>query len=175
MARLFFALWPNDATRARLAAALAALPPLGGRAVPVRNLHLTLVFAGSVGTEQQRALADGAAAIRAATFTFALERLGCYPRAGVAWLAPAETPAAMHALVDQLRTLCRAAGIAPETRAFEAHVTIARKVRAAPAAIPTPVPWIAREFCLVESITAPAGSEYRVAARWPLISRGSMG
>jgi 2'-5' RNA ligase len=63
-----------------------------------------------------------------------------------------------------------------ETRAFQAHVTVARKVRTAPAtAAIAPVPWPARDFCLVESTAAPAGSEYRVIARWPLVSPGSVG
>ena len=45
--RLFFALWPTDAVRAELAAAAPSYSCLG-RAIAARNLHITLVFLGSV-------------------------------------------------------------------------------------------------------------------------------
>jgi len=45
--RLFFALWPDDATRRALAAcASAVVAQTGGREVAAGNLHLTLAFIG---------------------------------------------------------------------------------------------------------------------------------
>jgi 2'-5' RNA ligase len=62
--RLFFALWPSDAVRARLAQEAQSHAGLG-RAIPVRNLHITLVFLGGVQEErvvevlQAAALSEG--------------------------------------------------------------------------------------------------------------------
>ena len=49
--RLFFALWPTDAVRARLAAAAQSHAALG-RAIAARNLHVTVVFLGAVPAER---------------------------------------------------------------------------------------------------------------------------
>jgi len=47
--RLFFALWPDEATREQLAhITRKAVRGSGGRPIPVENLHSTLVFLGSV-------------------------------------------------------------------------------------------------------------------------------
>lgn len=45
--RLFFARWPDDATRVALESARNALFPLAGRPVEAANLHVTLAFLGS--------------------------------------------------------------------------------------------------------------------------------
>lgn len=47
--RLFFALWPDETLRATFAHAThKAVRASGGRLVPARNLHVTLLFLGSV-------------------------------------------------------------------------------------------------------------------------------
>ncbi len=55
MPRLFYALWPDDAARAQLAQAAAALNVHDGQRVRDENLHLTLVFLGAVDAECQAA------------------------------------------------------------------------------------------------------------------------
>ena len=45
--RLFFALWPDEATRERMAALLKALRGARGRAVKAEKLHVTLAFIGT--------------------------------------------------------------------------------------------------------------------------------
>lgn len=170
MPRLFFALWPDEVTRSRLAGALASLPSLAGRQVPVRNLHITLVFPGDVSGEQQRQLQAGADTVRAQSFALALSQLGCWPHAAVAWLAPEAVPPALIDLVAQLQSLCRGAGLTPDARPYHAHLTFARKVRQVPPATIAPIHWQIGSFSLIESLRGRTGSEYRPLAHWPLIS-----
>lgn len=172
MARLFFALWPDDEVRSRLAAAIHALPSASGRPVPVRNLHITLVFLGDVTGPVQAVLLEGAAALRGPRFDLALSRCGGFRRTGVAWLAPETVPAAVIRLVADLTALCRQAGLAPDTRPYEPHLTIARKCRRVQTVEFPAVCWPVTDFALVESQRSRAGSEYQVLARWPLVHEG---
>jgi len=170
MPRLFFALWPDDLTRARLATAVDSLPKLPGRPVPVRNLHITLVFLGAASAEQQQVLRSGADTIHAQSFDLTISQLGCWPHAAVAWLAPDTLPPPLLDLVEQLQSVCRRAGFEPDPRPYHPHLTVARKVRrVAPARI-APIHWQINTFSLIESVSGRAGSEYQQLAFWPLIS-----
>lgn len=170
--RLFFALWPDDATRSRLAAISAALPARSGRRVAAENLHITLCFLGSVEKDRLDCLRQGAATIRAPGCTLRLEHLGWFRRAGVVWLAPedAHVPPALIALAGAVNRVVRACGLEPDARVWRPHLTLTRKAAKPPRGqVFAPVRWDIREFCLVESITRSRGPEYRVLAHWPLL------
>lgn len=169
MARLFLALWPGSATRAALSGlAGAAAERFGGRAVPAANLHLTLVFLGELDESRIGALEAAAGAVRGKAFTMALDRIGGFGRAGVAWAGCSRVPPEMLSLQAGLEARVREAGFQPDDRAFSPHLTLARKVREPVAPSPVPaVDWRVRDFALVESVR-PAGA-YRVLARWPLV------
>lgn len=169
MSRLFFALWPDDAVRARLDAARRALT-VPGRPVPARNLHLTLVFLGDVAAAPVEALDIRAATAGIAPFALTLDRFGSFPRARVAWLAPSTPPPVLLRLADAIATACRAAGLTPDTRPYQPHLTIARSTDAVADAAIAPQAWPVSDFCLVESARDADGSAYTVRARWPLIS-----
>ena len=169
MPRLFFALWPDDPTRLRLAVAVESLPKLPGRPVPVRNMHITLVFLGEVTEEQQQVLRAAAGTIHAPSFALTISQLGCWPRATVAWLAPESVPQPLTDLVAQLQSVCRGAGLEPDARPYHPHLTIARKIRRVAPAELAPIHWQISRFSLVESVPERAGSEYRPLAHWPLI------
>ncbi len=175
MPRLFFALWPDDLTRSKLAATLASLPALSGRPVPLRNLHITLVFLGDITNEQQQQLIAEAPSVQAPPFDLVLSQLGCWPQASVAWLEPEAVPPPLPDLVRQLGTVCEQAGLTPDGRPYQPHLTIARKIKRVPAANIAPIHWQIREFALIESVRDRTGSEYRPLAHWPLIRDENMG
>jgi 2'-5' RNA ligase len=163
-ARLFFALWPDDAVRQRVTAYRQAK----GRPIPSENWHITLVFLGAVTPEQQAAVAAAADDVRAPPFRLRLDRLGGWRRAGIAWLGASHVPGALLGLYQQLQEAAHSAGIGIETRAYKPHLTLARNAPAiAPQAI-EPIDWDITEFCLVESETRPEGARYVVRRRWPL-------
>lgn len=167
--RLFFALWPDEASRAALAALAREALPGRGKLVAPENLHITLVFLGGA-DPQQRACAERAAGAAAApAFTLRLERLGGFRRAGVLWSAPCETPAPLHTLVDGLNRGLAPCGFEPETRPYHAHVTLARKLERRVRERPhPPIEWPVQAFHLVQSHLHAQGARYRILRSWPL-------
>lgn len=170
--RLFYAVWPDAAARTALAElALSAAQRAGGRATSTANLHLTLVFLGSVAEERVPIVSSAGeeAAREGSPFVLTLERIGGFRDAGVAWAGPATIPPPLASLVSALRSRLEAGGIATEPRPFRAHVTLARRcARALRETLAVPVTWPVHEVTLVASTLAPGGSRYDVVARWPL-------
>jgi RNA 2',3'-cyclic 3'-phosphodiesterase len=172
--RLFFALWPDADTRARLADAAAALRLTGGvRLVPQQNYHLTLAFLGAVSGSQMAVLQRIGGAQRAAACTITMDAYEYWrePRAVVT--AAREPPAALVELWMHLRrdleqqSTLKLDRLQPPLRA---HVTLARKVAQAPVLqAMSPFDWNARSFSLVCSDTSGAHSIYTVVDTWPLL------
>ncbi len=168
--RLFFALWPDDGTRkalARLAGTL--LPSANGRPVAARNLHLTVAFLGAVDAGFRACVERAAGSLSAPAFELEFRRIGYWPRPRVLWSAPERTPEALTGLASMLRNALVACGHEPESRAFRAHVTLARKVRG-PASETTHalIRWRVCDFHLVASETVGHGAHYRSLESWSL-------
>ncbi len=169
--RLFFALWPDDLVRARLARVARAIDQ--GRKMDAGNLHVTLHFLGNTPAETQACVERAAAGVRGRPFELVLSEVGHWPRPQVVWLGPRETPSAMLDLHTALVEAMRPCGFEPEGRAFHPHVTLARKVRRLRyARSVAPIAWRVADFCLVESRTTPAGARYQVLRRWALDGDG---
>jgi 2'-5' RNA ligase len=167
--RLFFALWPDAAVRAGLAESSRALLGKRVRRVPEANLHITLAFAGPVTAAVRQCLEQQAAGIRAAPFELTLEHVGHWARPRILWAGPLHTPPELWSLVGGLNSTFEVCGLARETRPWQAHVTLARKISRAPATRAIePIHWSISDFCLVESANGPQGASYRVLASWKL-------
>jgi 2'-5' RNA ligase len=174
---LFFALWPDEMQRRALEHAVAkAVRRSGGRPVPASNLHVTLAFLGSVSAaripELQRIAREQAAALAEhapATLTFA--RLAHWKEAQILCALGAEESPTARALAAALQDAAAAAGLNPDRKPFQAHVTLARKV-ARPGAVLKlrPVVWSFDSFALIDSRTEPSGSVYSVIDSYPLVS-----
>src|SRR5436189_6019189 len=86
MARLFFALWPDAAALAALAGLAAELAVIsGGKAVPSAKIHLTLAFLGEVTDDRLEAARRAAGMLRPRAFEVALDTVGSFRGARVAW------------------------------------------------------------------------------------------
>ena len=164
MNRLFFAAGPDAASVDRLAALAAALDArVGGRAVPRDNIHLTLAFLGDL--DDARAAHAASVPIAGEAFDLALDRLGSFRKARVAWAGCARPPSRLLALESRLAETLRGLGFALEDRPFAPHVTLRRKTeRALPAEPIEPVAWEVREVALVRS----RAGRYEIAKRWGL-------
>ena len=173
--RLFFALWPDESWRRAVQHDLRKpIRKAGGAIVPARNLHVTLVFLGSIDAGSAAVAQTVAGSIRSTDFEIAFDRLEIWPRQQLMCLTPAEPQEALRDLAIDLRERLRTAGFDLERRPYRAHVTLARKVRRPRACEPVVLPrWQVREFALVRSVTAPEGSQYNVLERWPLGLAGS--
>jgi 2'-5' RNA ligase len=167
--RLFFALWPDEAARERLAALAKRLAITGGgRPVPAANLHLTLAFLGDVADDRVENARKVASGLRGRSFQLVLDRTGTFRRAGVGWAGPTRIPPSLAGLQSALDGALRAAGFVLEERAFAVHLTLARKLdRPVPAmAIEPGVAWRVERFVLVES--ARESGRYTEVAAWEL-------
>lgn len=165
--RLFFALWPDAQTRARIARQARALARREGRPVAAENLHITLAFIGASDPQRRRCLEAQAAQVVVEPFSLELSQVGYYRRARVLWVGPQATPEPLLGLVERLNRALAPCGYRPEPRPFAAHVTLFRKARpAGEDPVFEPVPWSVRDFCLVESVSERDGVHYRVLSRF---------
>lgn len=171
--RLFFALWPDDATRAALAAGAAAFRAravLDGRPVAASRLHLTLVFLGATGgidDPLEAAARRAGDTVRAAPFELAIDTGGGFAGARVGWLGPSTVPPGLRRLHGAVSDALGNAGVAvPRAADFRPHVTVQRDLRRVPAAIALPpLRWAVDGFALLRS---EPGRDYACLAGWPL-------
>lgn len=167
--RLFFALWPGEAVRARLAAEVQTYAGLG-RAIAARNLHVTVVFLGAVPVERIDDVHAAAKMTRGGKFLLHLERMEFWRRSHLLALIAERTPSELQALADALRSRLRERGFElRDHETFRPHVTLVRDVEREPVAPGVaPVEWPVESFALVESQVGQRGSEYTVLHEWPL-------
>ena len=173
LVRLFFALWPDDATRAALAGLSRSLHErCGGRKVPEANLHLTLVFLGNAQADLVPALREMAVAVQAATIDLVLDTVGYWNHNRIVWVGAKACPAELRDLVAHIDSGVRSLGFRTETREYVPHMTLLRRARCGPGEFAFgEVAWRATDFALIQSAPRPDGVAYEVIARWPLAER----
>ncbi len=163
-ARLFYALWPDAATRDALAALQA---PVRGRKVAPANLHLTLAFLGSQPRASLPLLDSLLDTLPDRRFMLDIDSYGYFSKARIAWAGPSSTPDALlwiyNALVnalDEARVTCKSAG------GFRPHVTLARDAeRVEPdIGLTQAVNWPVSTLALVESVPVQGGVHYQLLA-----------
>ena len=176
MHRLFVALRPPRPMRARIAAVMGGVA--SARWQRDDQLHLTLRFIGEVDRHRASDIVAALGAVHHPAFALALDGMGQFDRKGridALWVGvtPHDPVKALHNKVDQ--ALARV-GVAPESRAFLPHITIARFARSAgplsalmpEARIVTSEPFEMNEFRLYESDLGHEGAVYSVVERYPL-------
>lgn len=165
--RLFFALWPDEATRGAISRASRRPVRLsGGRPTAKRNLHITVAFVGAV-DEDGLERAATVPPVATGAFELVLDLLGHWRESRVLWLAPSVVPPELTALERELWVGLVARGFEREPRIYRPHLTIARRARAVDEAI-APVRWSAAALTLVESVPLPRGVHYEPLREWPL-------
>lgn len=169
--RLFFALWPDDATREALTRVARSLPRQRGRPVPERNLHITLAFVGAVDASAEQCLIAQAARIEAEAFQLTLTHIGHFRRSRILWLGADSCPAPLNDLAQQLNRALEMCGLKPDLKPYSPHVTLLRDAMPAPAKIEVPrINWRAENFYLMESQTGAEGAQYNFAQGFDLLA-----
>jgi 2'-5' RNA ligase len=164
--RLFFALWPDEATRLALDAWAAAMhEACGGRRIRTENLHVTLAFLGNVPLARVADLNDLAVGLDAPSFELLFDQPGYWKHNRIAWLGAAAVPIALTGLAEMLRIRLSSAGLPFDRKPYVPHVTLVRDAEPPPA-LPAlgPVPWKLRGFGLVQS----SGGRYSVLSSYAL-------
>jgi 2'-5' RNA ligase len=171
--RLFFALWPDEQVRARLAQWSSALRALcGGRPTRPENLHLTLAFLGSVEDARVAEVERASGEVAARASALVLDQSGYWKHNRIAWAGAAVVPEELEALVSDLRGALERSHIRFDAKPFVPHVTLLRDARGSQA-LPAldPIDWEMDGFVLVRS-PAGRGRPYEVLKYWGLRRRG---
>lgn len=174
--RAFFGVPVPEPQRVQLGAFLAqcaaAAPEF--RWAVTDNLHLTVRFIGTVERGLVEGIADRLDGNAGATIELALGAVGTFKRsrlARVVWLGLESGSDRLQALAARVEAECRTAGLAPEARALQPHLTLARArsrdgARAPELpAIPTLDPWRADELILYWSHLKKNGAEHEPIRR----------
>lgn len=176
--RLFFALWPDAATRAALGCAASALrsqrPEARGRWVDAERYHVTLQFLGGHPGAFPDALARSVRGVAAAlpplpSFDLRIDVAGSFGgRTAPWWLGTSRMPDSLRHLWQRLGEALRGAGLPHEERRdFTPHVTVLRDPGRH---LPTTelgdasLDWPVNAFALVHS----GDRGYAVLDTWPL-------
>jgi 2'-5' RNA ligase len=167
--RLFFALWPNDAERAALAAWQSPLHVLcGGREMRPETLHATLVFMGNVGESRLEALCLAAREVNFQAFELNLTEARYWGHNHIVHAAPETIPSALAELVQGLERSLARHRFRLERRPYKPHVSLLRNAKWSDELLP-PMPavrWQIEQFVLVQSLSDANGPLYRMLAHF---------
>ncbi|PSJ41468.1 RNA 2',3'-cyclic phosphodiesterase [Zobellella taiwanensis] len=141
---------------------------LPGRRIPAAQLHLTLLFIGRLGHDDRAALLRRLARMPMPGFELVLDRLGCFPRAGVVWAGPSAPPAVLMTLAGAVELACRTLGQPRPHRAYRPHITLFRHCTTDTLPPMSPLVYRPRELCLYHSELTAEGPLYHCLQRWPL-------
>lgn len=166
--RLFFAFEPAQGVRDQLADIVQSVCPESSRIIPAVNLHMTLVFLGSISSGHLSLLQDIASEIRIHPFEIELVNVHYWRRPRVLVLSPAQVPDELGRLHNDLAGSLGYHGFELETRPYRPHVTLARKVsrQAETPGLTQPLQWSVDSFCLMESVSTPRGVRYEAIDEW---------
>jgi 2'-5' RNA ligase len=153
-ARVFFALWPDEAERAALAAWQPALHKIcGGRTMRANTLHNTLVFLGDVVLHRLEALQLAAQEVEGESFELVFDAVRYWGHNHIAYAAPGDMPPPLGQLVQNLEQRLGKHRFRFEQRAYKPHVTLLRHAQWSDAPLPEMqrVVWRVKDFVLVQS------------------------
>ena len=170
--RLFFALWPDEATQIEwFHATSPLLAALGGKPQPASNLHLTLHFLGEIAADRVGVLSRLGADVAHEPIALNFNKIECWGKADLACLRTSDEPIALTRLVGNLSTGLQMAGFPVEKHRFKPHVTLARKLKHHEAALPIwpTLDWQAGTLALVRSRLSSEGADYEPIAEWDLV------
>jgi len=165
--RLFYALWPDKATRDALANLQFSLR---GRIILPQNLHITLAFLGNQPAWLLPTLRTILERLNFPRIDLKIDRIGFFARSRIAWAGMNAVPPELSELHAALRKELEKNRIQHDERErFTPHITLARKAIRTETVSFAPISWHADHVALVNSPMSGAGSLYRVLA-----SRGVM-
>ena len=176
MHRLFVAIRPPDAMRARLLAIMGGIS--GARWQTDDQVHLTLRFIGEVDRHRAGDVLAALGSIHHPRFEIELNGLGTFDRRGqpeTVWagVTPHAPLKSLHKKVDQ--AIARV-GVPPDERAYLPHITLARLKRSSgtvrdlleqSGGLRSP-PFRIDHFALFESQLTPEGAIYTPIESYPL-------
>ena len=144
------------------------VPASGGRAIPARNLHVTLVFLGQVPESKLEVVKQcGDRVGSCGRIDLQFHRVEVWRRSRVLSLVPLATPPELSALVERLKFNLLSEHFETRAEEYRPHITLARDVfKRIDQVLPNPISWSTTQFVLVQSETTAFGSNYSVLHYW---------
>jgi RNA 2',3'-cyclic 3'-phosphodiesterase len=160
--RLFYALWPDETTRAQLAELQHGLK---GRKTKRANLHMTLAFLGEQ-PEPSLAMLQGILQdLSVPDMSLMINHTAYRKRQRMVWAGMHEVPESLFGLQRDICTGLEQCGIAFDQRNhFKPHITLARDAVPMEALHFEPIAWRASQVSLVQSVNDKTGVSYHVLA-----------
>lgn len=169
MARIFFALWPDDETRNKLSGVCNQFKDEKFRLTKTSNLHITLAFLGEVSDEVQENLIIKAGKLHNESFDLELTRVGWWRKPAILWMGTTNVPKPLNNLVKSINKCVKQQGLNTDQRPYNPHITIARKVKQVIVPKETKhIHWHVNSFALVISKSTDVGVDYQVLHEWKL-------
>ncbi|MGD9738510.1 MAG: RNA 2',3'-cyclic phosphodiesterase [Bauldia sp.] len=181
MPRLFTGIEIPDDLRRRLSFLRGGLP--GARWIDAENYHLTLRFVGDIDLRTANEIAEALDRVHRPAFPLIIDGLGSFggrkPHAIIANVRPSRELAELQAEHERLM---QRLGLAPETRKFTPHITLARlrgtSVREAADYLAlrggfADGPYFVSRFVLFSARDAVGGGPYVVEESYPLVARAA--
>lgn len=143
--------------------------------------HVTLQFLGETNEAHYTCIVEQMREVSASAAKIELSDPGFFDRAGVFLIAVRPT-SSLLTLHDRTAERLRVCGFEPEARAYNPHITLARRKgrsespdfvklqkRMRGQLVFESLTFAAKEFLLYQSTTGPAGARYEVRERFPLM------
>ncbi|MDE3245311.1 MAG: RNA 2',3'-cyclic phosphodiesterase [Acidobacteriota bacterium] len=172
-ARVFFALWPNEAEGGALAAWQEPLRhACGGRAMRRETLHMTLVFLGEVERTRLPSLRAAAQVDQVPGFELCFDTVHLWKHNHIVYAAPDHVPPHLPQLVTALEQALDEHGFKFDRRGYKPHITLLRNIRPPQDELPQvqPARWRIMDFALMQSVPQGGVMGYRVLDRFPLLA-----
>lgn len=160
--RLFFALLPDEKTVAELQQWQTHVT---GKKTPMENLHMTLFFLGNQPEKHLPAFRRFMERLSFEPIEIRLDKIGFFPKIGLSWAGPSETPVSLWKLFEETRQFLIPAYLKDKSENFRPHITLARHSTKPETKTGSPIIWKAKRLVLMQSI--PGGEqgkhpEYRI-------------
>ena len=165
---LFFALWPDDATRQALSRMQAQVR---GRLTHYQNLHLTLAFLGRLPHSHLPTLRALIAEIDDSPIRLEINRLGYFRKNRIVWAGTHHMPSALAQMQQQLTTLLENRQVPFDRKTFMPHITLARHAGPPPDKPFEPFIWQADQIVLAQSPMPNEPPGYKILASKRLRTR----
>jgi RNA 2',3'-cyclic 3'-phosphodiesterase len=166
MNRYFFAIKPDHKSRDRMMVLARSNLCCSGRWVKNDNLHLTLLFLGSLTDEQQYNLLYKTNKIDFPELELRLNKTGYFKKSQVAWLGFDTVPESLLILNQQLLKAAKQSKIAISQQTYKPHVTLIRKSDKINSVVVSSVNWKVSEFFLFKSVDTRQGIKYQVVEKF---------
>jgi len=167
----FFALWPDNATAARLhQRACIFIQHASCKPTPSENLHVTLAYLGKLHATELNNLKNMTSPCPIAPFELSIAEAKHWFELDLTYFSPKPSSKPLEQLHTFLNQHLLQQGFKPERRIFIPHMTIARNdTHARKSHHFEPLQWFIHEVCLIQSIPTTQGpSHYNIMQRWPL-------